>query len=279
MLISEAFERYRQDVIIFGNQSKRTEEAHITCLRALLVFFNDVPIESLNFEMVRLWKATLDKRCGQNTVRGYIIKLRVVLTHCHRLGVPVINPELVPVPNRKSTVPGYLTKEEVRRLIVGAFRLRSKAVISLLYASGIRLSELIALNRDQLHDHSFTVIGKGDKPRLCFFDDRSLELITEYLASRTDNHPALFLSTQREGRMTATNVQFIMKAAAKNAGITKHVTPHTLRHSFATDLLLNNTNLRYVQEMLGHASIQTTQVYTHVVNRDLQAVYLENHKT
>lgn len=279
MRISEAFEKYRQDYIVFTNQSSRTEESHITCMKAMIVFFDDVQIESLNFQMIRKWKEELGKHCAQNTVRGYIIRLRVVLVHLYKLGIPVLNPDLIPVPKRQQTVPTYLSRQEVRLLIQHAVRLRSKAIISLLYASGIRLSELISLNRGQIHDGCFTVVGKGGKPRLCFVDKRTMKLIDKYLATRDDHHAALFLSTKSECRMTATNIQFIMKCAAKRAGITKKVTPHTLRHSFATDLLLNNTNLRYVQEMLGHNSIQTTQMYTHVVNRDLQQVYAQKHKT
>lgn len=279
MSISDAFEQYRQDVILFSNQSSKTEEAHLVCMRLLLVFFGDVPIESLNFEMIRLWKRELEKRRSPETVRSYIIKLRVVLIYCDRRGVPVINPGQIIVPKRPDHVPVFITAEEVTLLINSCRRLRSKAVISMLYASGIRVSELCSLDIGQIHNHCFTVIGKGNKARLCFTDERTENYLSLYLSKRKDNHPALFLSTQREGRMTPTNVQFILKAARRNAHLNKHITPHTLRHSFATNLLTNNTNLRYVQEMLGHKSIQTTQMYTHVVNEDLRKVYNEKHTT
>lgn len=277
MLISKVFETYRQDVIVFSNQRKRTEESHITAMHKMVDFFGDVDIESITFEDIRRWKESLSRNLSQNTVRNYIIKLRVVLNYCRIHNIEALNIEQIPVPARNNTVPTYLSRREVELLIKNSFRLRSKAIIALLYASGIRLSELISLDRGQIHDGCFTVIGKGNKPRLCFVDKRADQYIEEYLATRTDNHPALFISTKSVARMTSTNVQLIMKSAVKRAGITKHVTPHTLRHSFATDLLLNNTNLRYVQEMLGHSSIQTTQMYTHVVNEDLRKIYLAKH--
>lgn len=277
MLISVAFQRYCEDVIHFTNQSKCTEESHNTTLKLLLVFFGDVAIEGLTFEMIRLWKLELGKTQSPNTVRGYIIKLRVVLKYCERIGLSVINTDLIPVPKREETVPKFITPEEVTQLINATRRTRSKAIISLLYSSGIRISELCKLDRGAIYNHSFTVMGKGNKPRLCFLDERTEALLEQYLATREDNHPALFLSTQSERRMTPTNIQLIFKSACKNAGINKKITPHTMRHSFATNLLQNNTNMRYVQEMLGHSSLQTTQMYSHVVNEDLRAVFKEKH--
>jgi len=277
VLLSEAFERYRQDVIIFANQSRRTEESHNTCLKVLLAHVGDIDIETITFEVVRDWKLELNSGRSPGTVRQYILKLRVVLAHMQRLGYQVLDYELIPVPKRADHVPGFISKEDVTKLIDSSRRLRSKTIISLLYASGLRVSELCILDRAQIHDRSFTVIGKGNKARLCFFDARTEELIKLYLTTRHDNHPALFLSTQQETRMTPTNIQFIIKAAANNAGLKQHITPHTLRHSYATNLLHNNVNLRYVQEMLGHSSIQTTQMYTHVVNEDLRKVYSAGH--
>jgi len=277
MLISEAFERYREDVIVFTNQSPKTEESHNSSLHSLVRFLGDIDIGSLTFEHVRLWKADMSKTLSDITVRGYIIKLRVVLTYLRRIGIDALDPELIPVPKRSESVPKFISPEEVTQLIDASFRIRGKAIISLLYASGIRVSELCSLDRGMIQNGCFTIVGKGKKPRLCFIDTRTKQLLEKYLATRKDNHPALFISTQGLCRMTPTNIQFVLQAACRNAHIDKHVTPHVLRHSFATNLLRNNTNMRYVQEMMGHASLQTTQMYTHVVNMDLQKVYAEKH--
>lgn len=286
MLLSAAFEAYRTDVIVFKNQSRKTEENHNICLRALLVFFGDVPIESLSFPMVRDWKAELDKRRSPETVRNYIIKLRVVLAFCQSSGVPCLSPDQVAVPKRTDKVPDFVTKEQVAQLIVACDaprsrrinRLRNKAIISLLYASGIRVSELCNLNRGDIKpDGTFTVIGKGGKARLCFVDERTQWYIEEYLQARPDNNMALFVSDQKIARITSGGVQEVFKFARKRSGISTPIHPHTMRHSFATNLLRNNANIRYVQTLLGHSSLETTQMYTHVVNTDLEKVYREFH--
>jgi integrase/recombinase XerD len=144
-----------------------------------------------------------------------------------------------------------------------------------LYGSGIRVGELISINRADLHDRSFTVIGKGGKVRLCFYDNRSEELINRYLSIREDNNPALFVTNGT--RMTSGGVQEVFRQTAKRANLNKPITPHTMRHSFSTNFLRNNGNLRYLQELLGHSSLETTQMYTHVVNEDLRKMYTKYH--
>jgi site-specific recombinase XerD len=286
MRITEAFDAYRSDVIVFKNQSGKTEENHYVCMRALIKYFGDIDIESLSFAMVRDWKLDLDKSRSIETTRNYIIKLRVVLTFCRSRGINCLRPEDIPVPKRSSRVPDFVTPEEVQRLIDGCDvprsrrlnRLRNRTIISLLYASGIRVSELCGLDRSSIHDdNSFTVIGKGSKARLCFLDERTSAYLSDYLRSRPDNHPALFVSDHNIARITPGGVQEIFKFARRRAGIPVPVHPHTMRHSFATNLLRNNTNIRYVQVMLGHASLETTQMYTHVVDKDLQAIYQSHH--
>jgi integrase/recombinase XerD len=274
MLISQAFEAYRSDVIVFRNQSTKTEENHLVCMRALLVHFGDVNIESLSFPMVRDWKEALSKHRSPETVRNYIIKLRVVLDYLSKRGIAVLNPEQIPVPKRQDKVPVYLSKEQVASCIYATQRIKNKAIISLLFASGIRISELCQLNRGQLADRKFTVVGKGGKARLCFFDERTEYLLNQYLQTRSDNNTALFM-TDAGTRLTPGTVQETFKSIRKQTGLQVH--PHSLRHSFATNLLTSNTNLYHVSRMLGHAQLTTTQQYLHVVDHDLQQVYNEHH--
>ena len=284
MLLSEAFDRYRLDVIVYKNQSKKTEENHLIVKRALLRHFGDISLEELTFEQVRDWKLELDKRRSPETVRNYIIKLRVVLGHTLRLGVPVLDPELIAVPKRTDKVPKFISPEDVDKLlnannsndIPKLCQKRNKAVISLLYASGIRVSELISLDRANLHDNSFTIIGKGGKARLCFFDARAEQYINAYLRTRTDNHAALFIN-KNNTRMSTGNVQEMFQALSKRAGFDVPVTPHVLRHSFSTNFLQNNGNMRYLQALLGHSSLETTQMYAHVVDEDLRGIYTKYH--
>lgn len=284
MNLKDAFDKYRE-LCIFKNQSEKTEENLIVVKRSLLAFFGNIQIESLTFELVRLWKKELDKNKEPSTVRNYIIKLRVVLRYCQSQGLNVLDPDTIPVPQRVTRAPDFVTPEEIRQLIHSCDiptvtkinRVRNRAILSLLYASGIRVSELCSLNINDLHENRFTVVGKGRKPRLCFYDDRTAYLVDEYLALRKDSGEALFITASNGKRVTPGSIQDLFKILRKRCSISKKITPHTLRHSFATNLLRNNANMRYIQVMLGHESLQTTQMYALVVDPDLQAVYQKHH--
>lgn len=278
MKLSEAFDSYLENRIRFGNQSNRTAENHDLCKRSILNFLGDLEIENLTLDDIRRWRDYLAKGRSQNTIRCYAIKLRTVIGYCNDCGISALNVNLIPVPKRDATVPVFLTKEEVAAMIDAATSIRAKFVIALLYSSGIRLSELISLNRGQIYDGCFTVIGKGRKPRLCFIDERASFLMEEYLKRRDDHNPALVVTLAApHTRATATNLQLLVRNAAQKAGITKHVTPHTLRHSFATDFLRNNGNIRYLSSLLGHSSLDTTMMYAHVVDADLKRQYQKFH--
>ena len=273
MRISEAFDLYRDDYIRLKNQSKRTEEIPDCCKRLLMQIIGDIDISELTLNEIRDWREELLKTRCINGVRVYIIRLRAVLGYLNIRKLPALDARLVPVPQREPSVPAFLDEREVTAMIDHAFSVRNAFIVSLIYSSGIRLSELIRLNRGQIHDNSFTVVGKGRKPRLCFIDKRTSDLMEQYLASRKDNNPALIVSQEHKDRMTATNIQLLVRNTAIRAGINKRVTPHTLRNSFATNFLRNNGNMRYLASLLGHSSLETTQMYAHVVDKDLQRQY------
>lgn len=287
--ISDAFELYRKDYIVYKNQSKKTEEMHLCALKSLLNFTGDINLCSLTFQHVRDWKEDLDRTRSINTVRGYIIKLRVVVAYAKKRGYEVLDPDVIGVPQRKAVTIDFITPEEVDLLIQAAFeprtgyatlsRYKNRAIISLLYASGVRVTEVVSIDiLDIRDDDTFTVMGKGGKARLCFIDSRTRYFLTEYLKRRDDNHRALFISEKTGGgRISQSTVQEIFRVARKRSGIQKPVHPHTMRHSYATNLLRNNTNLLYVSKFLGHASVQTTEMYTHVVDEDLKKIYKEKH--
>lgn len=287
MNISQAFDVYCSDYITFKNLSKKTEESYRVSCKLLVSFLGDIPITEISFINVREWKNWLDKGRSSATVRGYIICLRVVLRFLQKRGYQVLDPDLIPVPKRPQKIPTFVTPEEVQALIgfadrpVAGYplanRARNKAIISFIYASGLRASELCALDRSDIRDGAFSVVGKGGKARLCFVDLRTQSLLSEYLKLRTDSHPALFYSPQCGRRLTTGNLQRIFLQLSKRAGLERPIHPHTLRHSFATNLLRNNANMRYVQVLMGHSSLATTQIYTHVVDHDLQKIYREHH--
>lgn len=277
MLISDAFDLYEKNYMAIRHQSRRICETHSVCKRWLIEAVGDKDMAELTVADISTWIKNMRKTKCTNTCRNYVTRLRVVADYIDLLGVPTIKAGIIPIPKREATVPAFLTAQEVNAMIENSYSLRNAFVISLLYSSGIRLSEMLQLNRGQIVDQQFTVIGKGSKARLCFIDDRTQALMDEYLATRKDNSEALIVSAQNKQRMTPTNVQLLIKNSAERAGIKQRVTPHTLRHSFATNFLKNNGNMRYLSTMLGHASLDTTMIYTHVVDNDLREQYKKYH--
>ena len=167
--------------------------------------------------------------------------------------------------------------------------LRDRAIIELLFSGGLRVSELVKLNRDSinLERREFIVRGKGSKDRPVFISPAAADWVSEYLSARTDSLAPLFLNNSSNTgeantsgnfrRLSARSIERLVQKYARKAGITKHVSPHTLRHSFATDLLMNGADIRSVQTMLGHADISTTQIYTHVTDPHLKEVHERFH--
>jgi len=189
---------------------------------------------------------------------------------------------------------GFLEADEVERLLAAVdtnnpVGLRDRAMLELLFSSGLRVSELVNLDRDHINldRREFMVRGKGQKDRPVFVSEPAGEWLARYLHSRPDDFKPLFihysgskdsLDHGRYTRLTPRSVQRMVKQYAKRAGITKDVTPHTLRHSFATDLLINGADLRSVQALLGHSNISTTQVYTHITDPQLKSVHEAFHR-
>jgi site-specific recombinase XerD len=187
----------------------------------------------------------------------------------------------------------FLDNEELQRLlsqpdINDQNGLRDRAILELLFSTGLRVSELVGLNRTHinLQRKEFMVRGKGQKDRPVFISQEAADWLKKYIDKRTDNLPALFISysgkhqavtTGDYRRLTARSVQRLIARYALLAGITKHVSPHTMRHSYATDLLMNGADLRAVQAMLGHSNIATTQIYTHVTDPHLKSVHERFH--
>lgn len=285
MLISEAFEDYRRNVVVMKNLSPKTEEQYRYALNSIVRSLGNVDIENLTLEDIREWREKSLKHCSQITLRNYIVCLRCVLLYLSRTGVPCVSYELITVPKRERKVPKVICPEDVERLIescgckgMSAERsARNKLIFSLLYASGIRVSELVALNRSDLRDGRFTVVGKGGKPRLCFYDDRTNLLLAEYLRLRKDGLPALFVTYGTTlSRMSPGDVRKTFRNAGRRTGI-EGLHPHTLRHSYATSLMSAGMHIYTLSRLMGHSSIQTTQQYLHVTDPILQEEYQRYH--
>jgi site-specific recombinase XerD len=242
----------------------------------------------------RLWLNRYKNDAGQGlstlTQAYHLIALRGFLKFLSRMKIPSLDPTLIDLPNAVKKQVTFLHYSEIESILDEIPKdtetgLRDRAIIELLFSGGLRVSELIALNRDSINlsRREFIVRGKGSKDRPVFISKSAADRVTDYLNARKDSLPALFLNNSRNLGTTSTDGNFrrlsprsierIIEKYAKAAGITKHVTPHTLRHSFATDLLMNGADIRSVQSMLGHADISTTQIYTHVTDQHLKEVH------
>lgn len=284
MTVNEAFDLYRSEYILDNNQSSSTEENHTNACKSLVNFLGDVEIESLTKTSVREWKNHMEARnLAPNTRRGYVIKLRVVLKHLRMEGYDCLDPDKIPAPKRTSGKIDFIPPEDVQRLIEACDipgskhinRARNKAIVALLFSSGLRVSELCRLDIAHVRTNTFSVQTKGGDYNLFFMDDTARKYIDAYIAVRRDNNPALFVSDLNKLRITPDNVQEIFKYLRRRTGLI--VRPHVMRHSFATDLMNNGADIRYVQSMMHHKNIQTTAQYLHVVDAELQGLHEKFH--
>lgn len=256
--------------------------------------------EDISLELVRKFRVYLAHREDQNgmtlkkiTQNYYIITLRSFLKYCVRKDLKVISSDKIELPKAESRSLKFLEREQVERLlqqpdISDIKGLRDKAIMEMLFSTGLRVSELCKLNRDtvNLDRREFGVIGKGQKQRIVFLSDNACEWIERYVKERADSYKPLFIrysgaqDEQKDGekmRLTPRSVQRIVEKYVSKAKLPIKISPHGMRHSFATDLLINGADIRSVQEMLGHKNIATTQIYTHVTNAQLKDVHKAFH--
>lgn len=301
MFISELINDYIEHLEVEGGRSSKTAENYRLYLERLIEFSGDIEISKLSSELVRKYRLWLNRYTNDQgdelatITQGYhLIALRGLLTYLTKRDIECLAPEKIELPKITRKQVTFLTHDEVMNLreVIpdddSEVHMRDRAIIELLFSSGLRVSELVNLNRDHvnLKRREFMVRGKGQKDRPVFISASAADSLSAYLTKRFDNLPPLFLNYSRNNsagnsgdyrRLTPRSIQRIITKYAKLAGITKHVSPHTMRHSFATDLLMNGADLRSVQSMLGHSNISTTQVYTHVTDSHLREVYERFH--
>lgn len=225
------------------------------------------------------------KRVTQNY---HLIAIRSFLKFCIGRGMAVIPPQAIELGKAESRSITFLEREQVERLLNQPDNLRDKAILETLFSTGLRVSELVKLNRDQinLERREFGVVGKGRKPRVVFLSQTAAQWLKKYLNSRDDPFKPLFIRTSgkkptdsdESRRLSARSVQRLVEKYVKKARLPVKITPHGLRHSFATDLLRSGADLRAIQELLGHKSVSTTQVYTHITNPQLREIHAAFHR-
>lgn len=260
----------------------------------------DYPIEKIDIALIRKYRLFLshftdDKgmTLKRSTQAYYVISLRSFFKWLIRNDYQVLSSEKIELPKKEGHSLKFLDTNQVRLLldqptISSEIGLRDKTILELLFSTGLRVSELISLNYDQINfdTKEFGVIGKGRRPRVVFLSDDAAYWLKKYLDQREDNYKPLFIRYSRgkteendgeKMRLTQRSVQRIVKKYVKRARLSIDATTHTLRHSFATDLLKNGADIRSVQELLGHKNIATTQIYTHVTNAQLKQVHQKFH--
>lgn len=301
MYLSEALDNFIESIEVESGRSKKTAENYTLYIERFIEFAGDIKVSEISYELVRKYRLWLNRyenyngvNLGKSTQAYHLIALRRLLTYLSKRDIKSLEPTKIELPKMTKPQVNFLHYEEVERLLGvipqdTELGLRDRAILELLFSSGLRVSELINLNRDHINTkrREFSVRGKGNKDRPIFISKTASQHIDNYLKSRKDNLSPLFINYSKRcttpsldgnyRRLTARSVQRMIEKYARLAGITKKVSPHTMRHSFATDLLLNGADLRSVQSMLGHASISTTQIYTHITDQHLKDVHDQFH--
>jgi site-specific recombinase XerD len=301
MLFQKAKTDFLEYLEIEQNRSQKTIANYDHYLTRLIDYAgDDLTIEEIDPELIRKFRLWLN-RLGTNTSdelqkstsNYHLIALRSFLKFCAKRDIDALPADKIELAKTVRKQVTFLSEEELARMfdqpkITSLPGLRDRAILELLFSSGLRVSELVGLDRDHINlkRREFMVRGKGQKDRPIFISPEATSWIERYLEKRTDNAKPLFVrysgkkqadTTGNYQRLTVRSVQRSVSRYALLAGITKHVSPHTLRHSFATDLLMNGADLRSVQAMLGHSNISTTQIYTHVTDPHLKEVHERFH--
>ena len=281
------------------NRSPKTRENYERYLRAFLSFAKIREPAEITDQLVRNFRMALARtpaaprtkqppRTLKRITQGYyVIALRNFLKYLAKRDIASLAPDKIELPKTPSRQIETLTYEDLERLLAapkgdGLRDLRDKAILETFFSTGLRLAELCSLDRYlDLRRGELSVRGKGDKIRVVFLSASAKDAIGRYLEKRTDAEAALFVSIDRSGkvigRITSRSAERVVAFRAKQAGIVKPVHAHELRHSFATDLLMNGADIRSVQELLGHANIATTQIYTHLTDKQLREIHKTFH--
>lgn len=300
--LPDLMNQFLEHLEIEKNASKLTIRDYRHYLEVFYEWFSPTnkSIQELDLGMVRKYRVYLSNRIDDKgrslkkvTQNYYVIALRSFLRFLIKNDIKTLEPSKIDLPRTESRSLKFLERDQVERLVTMPDTsteegTRDRTILELLFSTGLRVSELVSLNHEQINieRREFGVIGKGGKARLVFISDRAALWVQKYLDMRTDPFKPLFIRYSRgvdeddEGekmRLTARSIERIVKKYVQAAKLPVDATVHTMRHSFATDLLTNGADLRSVQEMLGHKNIATTQIYTHITNKQLRDVHKAFH--
>ncbi len=293
--------QFLEYIEIEKGRSLKTVENYDHYLTRFAIDMNIKQVKDIDEETLRQFRLILNRASGvrvrgqsaatmkKNTQNYYMIALRSFLKYCRKRNIQCVAPDVIELAKTGARHLDLMTVDELNRLLKAPDLsdikgLRDKALLELFFSTGLRLAELCSLNSDlDLTKDEFSIRGKGEKVRVVFISDDARTAIKTYLKARKDMDEAMFVDIAKNGggrkdrRLSPRSIERIIRGYAIKAGISKKVTPHVLRHSFATNLLSNGADIRSVQMMLGHANIATTQIYTHITDKQLRDVHKKFH--
>ncbi|MEK7166945.1 MAG: site-specific tyrosine recombinase/integron integrase [Patescibacteria group bacterium] len=302
-ILEQLFQDFLEYLEIEKNRSQKTIRNYKFYLDRFLNWSKESNPENINLELIRKYRLWLNRfqssrkeNLKKDTQNYHLIALRSFLKYLAKRDIKTLSPEKIELAKMPERSIEFLEGKDLENFLeapikiknneeLNIIQLRDKAILELFFSTGLRVSELSKLTKEQinLEKDEFTTRGKGSKLRVVFLSNQAKYWLKKYLESRNDMELALFIrhdkfkNKQEINNLTPRSIQRIVKKYAKIAGITKKITPHTIRHSFATDLLTTGADIRSVQTLLGHASITTTQIYTHVTDKHLKEVYKNFH--
>jgi site-specific recombinase XerD len=294
MNIEDAKRQFLEYIEIERGRAVKTVENYDHYLTRYFLQMKVKDVNDISEQNIREFRLWLNRQTGtggdsmkRRTQNYYMIALRAFLKFLRKREIECVSPERIELAKLPERELDLITPAELKRLLASAegtelHEIRDTAILELLFSTGLRVSELCSLDADtDFSQDSLSVRGKGDKVRVVFLSTAAKSAVVAYLKARKDMSEALFVNIQvgkaDPSRLTPRSVERVIKRRAIKAGITKKVTPHVLRHVFATDLLSNGADIRSVQQLLGHVSINTTQIYTHITDSHLRDIHKRFH--
>lgn len=274
MTVSQALTRFVEDYIWQHGYAKSTSDNYRWSLTSFTKACGDIPIAQITQDHIKSWRQHMERNnYTVGAINAFLYRMRKFLKYYSTSLELQINPDEIVIPKKDKPIPKYLTRGEINQLI-DAGDLREKAIVSLLYASGIRVGELVKLRRSDIQGDFIKVRGKGRIERVAFLDAKAQKHLQAYL--KVCPKCQFLFPSKKGGGLHVQQIQIIVRHLGEQA-LNKQITPHMLRHSFATHMVQNGCGAFHLQKMLGHADISTTQIYVHLGSADLKSAYNKFH--